>query len=92
MHNFCGGCFGQLARKHKNCPSCKQKVSAVSKNILISDIIEQYLRKNPDQRREKSELKKLEMFNVFTAQISKLRDVSLKFKKESGLLIYYLEM
>lgn len=67
LHNFCGGCFTDWMERSKDCPSCRHTVNEVKKNSFVNNMIENYLKENPDTR-EKSWLEAIAKKNKFTAE------------------------
>lgn len=53
LHNFCGGWYADWMVKRNECPECRDKVKQIKRNHMINSMIEQYLKKNPDQEKSK---------------------------------------
>jgi len=59
--------------KSDECPVCRLKVERISKNHLVNNLIESYLKEKPDKKRNEDEIKNLneknkiknDMVNIF---------------------------
>lgn len=72
LHTFCGGCFSEWIKKAKDCPVCREKVTEVKKNSLVNNLIESYLKMNPQLCREKEDLEECEKRNIFKNEVVSL--------------------
>lgn len=54
LHNFCGGCYADWMKTKNDCPECRDKVKQIKRNHLISSMIDDYLKKNPDQEKSQA--------------------------------------
>ena len=63
FHTFCGGClstwFERCANK-KTCPTCREVIFSVSKNIHADQLVKSYLATFPAEKRLQSELDELQ--------------------------------
>ncbi len=66
LHTYCAGCCSEWMAKSKECPICKKEVERISKNHIVNNIIESYLKNNSEKRRSLDELKKLDEKNKIT--------------------------
>ena len=51
LHNFCGGCYADWMVKNNNCPECRDKVKHIKRNHMIKSMIDEHLKKNPDDEK-----------------------------------------
>ena len=73
LHCDCGGCYSEWMEKSDECPVCRLKVERISKNHLVNNLIESYLKEKPDKKRNEDEIKNLneknkiknDMVNIF---------------------------
>jgi E3 ubiquitin-protein ligase CHFR len=66
LHSYCAGCYSEWMPKSDECPVCRKKVERISKNHMVNNIIEAYLKNNPEKRRKEEELKELDKKNLIT--------------------------
>lgn len=64
LHTYCGGCYSEWMEKSKECPVCRKDVERISKNHIVNNIIEAFLKNNPHKRRADNDLKELDKKNV----------------------------
>ena len=76
MHSFCAGCYSEWMDKADDCPICRKKVKRISKNHIVNNIIEVYLRNNPDKKRSEEELKKLDEKTKITDEMVKFNIIN----------------
>lgn len=57
MHSYCGACYSDWMVKSTECPICRKTVERISKNCLINNIVESFLKKNSKKKRSDSEIK-----------------------------------
>ena len=62
--------------KADDCPICRKKVKRISKNHIVNNIIEVYLRNNPDKKRSEEELKKLDEKTKITDEMVKFNIIN----------------
>ncbi|KAJ3279507.1 hypothetical protein HK104_001412 [Borealophlyctis nickersoniae] len=67
MHTFCGGCYSDWMERSKECPQCRTKITVVSKNHIINNLVEAFLRMNPEKRRDPEDLAELDAKNKITS-------------------------
>ncbi|KAM9982877.1 hypothetical protein ACTFIZ_007400 [Dictyostelium cf. discoideum] len=60
MHNFCVCCYGDWRANSMDCPQCRQSVKSAQKNHAINNLIELYLKKNPEKVRDPEELESMD--------------------------------
>jgi len=66
LHSFCAGCYSEWMDQSNECPICRLKVDRISKNHMLNNLIEVYLKNNPDKKRSQSEIEKLNEKNKIT--------------------------
>ena len=69
LHSYCSGCYSEWMSKSLECPVCRVNVSRISKNHIVNNLINAYLKANPDKRRPEDELKELDSKNKITKEI-----------------------
>ncbi len=55
--------------KSDECPICRLKVTRISKNHIVNNLIDAYLKNNPDKKRSEEEILKLNQKNKITKDI-----------------------
>ena len=76
LHNFCGGCFSEWMTKSHLCPKCRDPVNEARKNTTLNNIIEAYIKANPEAERDEEDRKKLTEQNKITTDVFKVEKVS----------------
>ncbi|GFN96604.1 E3 ubiquitin-protein ligase chfr-like [Plakobranchus ocellatus] len=66
MHSFCSGCYSEWMELSQECPSCRLKVERINKNHIINNLVEAYLKVNPDKKRPDEDIQLLETKNKIT--------------------------
>ena len=66
LHCYCAGCYSEWMEKSDECPICRLKVTRISKNHIVNNLIEAYLKNNPDRKRSQEEIFKLNQKNKIT--------------------------
>lgn len=66
LHSFCAGCYSEWMNKSDDCPICRLKVNRISKNHMVNNLIETYLKNNPNKQRSDEDIKKLNEKNKIT--------------------------
>ncbi|KAK3800307.1 hypothetical protein RRG08_020284 [Elysia crispata] len=66
MHSFCSGCYSEWMELSQECPSCRVKVDRINKNHIVNNLVEAYLKLNPDKRRPEEDIQALEAKNKIT--------------------------
>ena len=56
-HRFCGGCLTELVKNKKgDCIKCRKQITTAVKDTSFNNIIEDYLKNHPDDKRDPKEL------------------------------------
>ncbi|XP_060073943.1 E3 ubiquitin-protein ligase CHFR-like isoform X2 [Ylistrum balloti] len=63
MHSFCAGCYSDWMEKSNECPTCRMKVERINKNHIVNNLMEAYLKENPNKKRDEEDLKELDAKN-----------------------------
>ena len=66
LHSYCAGCYSEWMDISRDCPACRSVVDRIAKNHLINNLIEIYLKANPDKRRSAANLAELDKKNKIT--------------------------
>lgn len=66
MHSFCAGCYSEWMAHSSECPSCRMHVDRINKNHIVNNLVEAYLKENPEKRRPEEDLKELDAKNKIT--------------------------
>ncbi|XP_064620650.1 E3 ubiquitin-protein ligase CHFR-like isoform X2 [Lineus longissimus] len=66
MHSFCSGCYSDWMKMSNECPSCRVKVDRINKNHIVNNLVEAYLKTNPDKKRPEEDIKELNEKNTIT--------------------------
>jgi E3 ubiquitin-protein ligase CHFR len=66
MHTYCSGCYSEWMQKSDLCPICRLKVDRISKSHIINNLIESYLKINPNKKRNDASIAELEAKNKIT--------------------------
>eukprot|EP00048_Salpingoeca_helianthica_P017807 m.239079 g.239079 ORF g.239079 m.239079 type:complete len:485 (-) comp22302_c0_seq1:51-1505(-) len=76
LHPFCGGCWSEWEAHSSgdDCPSCRTKVTSVSRNPTVNNLAEAFLKANPSRRRTAEEIAELDAKNKYTGD--KVRDAA----------------
>jgi hypothetical protein len=61
---FCGGCMAEWLEKSKLCPTCNQSMTEIQPNTSMTNIINVFLKENPEHQREAAEIAKLDTVNT----------------------------
>jgi len=69
MHNFCTCCYGNWRANANDCPQCRTVVKLGQKNHAINNLIEIYLQKNPEKRRDPEELADMDKTSKITDEM-----------------------
>ena len=82
LHTYCAGCYSEWMAKSNQCPICKKVVERISKNHIVNNIIENFLKNNPEKKRSDQDLKELDTKNKITHDmVSCFRD---RLRKEKN--------
>ena len=69
LHNFCASCASQCLKSKKDeCPVCRTKATEVRRNHDLNNLVEQFLKNNPERKRDAEELAELDAQNTLTSQ------------------------
>nr|XP_022339652.1 E3 ubiquitin-protein ligase CHFR-like isoform X1 [Crassostrea virginica] len=63
MHTFCAGCYSDWMKRSQECPSCRMSVDRISKNHIVNNLIEAYLKEHPGKKRSEEDIKDLDARN-----------------------------
>ncbi|KAI8507189.1 hypothetical protein Bbelb_145690 [Branchiostoma belcheri] len=66
MHSFCAGCYSQWMDMSNLCPSCRNKVDRISKNHIVNNLVQVYLKDHPEKKRSEEDLAELNKKNKIT--------------------------
>lgn len=55
LHNFCGACLSAWTNTSYYCPQCRTAITNVNKNPMANNIIQKYIKKNPEVERSQKE-------------------------------------
>ena len=66
LHSYCAGCYSEWMEISRDCPACRSVVDRIAKNHLINNLIETYLKANPEKRRNAANLAELDKKNKIT--------------------------
>ncbi|XP_062508883.1 E3 ubiquitin-protein ligase CHFR-like isoform X2 [Corticium candelabrum] len=69
MHAFCAGCYSMWMERSKDCPQCRGKVQRVSKNHIVNNLVDAYLKIHPEKKRSDDDLKELDAQNKITEEM-----------------------
>ena len=73
-HLFCGGCLStwfDRCEEFKTCPTCRERVQSVHKNVPADHLIRNYLSAHPEEKRTDEELSNIHMQDrLFVAGVS----------------------
>ena len=60
LHNFCASCLGGWRKQNNTCPTCRVHVTQVKKNHSMNNVIDKFLKMNPQLKRPDEELQELD--------------------------------
>lgn len=66
IHSFCAACYSQWMERSKECPTCRKKVERISKNHIINNLVEAFLKEHPERQRKEEELREMDRKNKIT--------------------------
>ena len=69
MHSYCAGCYSEWMDISRDCPACRAVVDRIAKNHLVNNLIETYLKSNPEKRRNPDDLAELDKKNKITDEL-----------------------
>jgi hypothetical protein len=58
--------------QNSDCPNCRVKVTKISKNHIIDNLIKAYIKNNPEKARSESCIKELDLKNKITQEMVNL--------------------
>jgi len=74
LHSFCGGCYSEWRKRSKECPQCRKIVHNVAENHTINNLVNAFLKMNPEKRRNAADLAQLDAWNKITDDPSRPTD------------------
>ncbi|XP_070573140.1 E3 ubiquitin-protein ligase CHFR-like isoform X2 [Ptychodera flava] len=66
MHSFCAACYSPWMEQSNECPSCRNRVTRLSRNHIVNNLVEAYLKEHPEKRRSDEEIRELNAQNKIT--------------------------
>lgn len=63
MHTFCAGCYSEWMEKSNLCPICRLEVERISKNHIVNNLIEAFLKADSNKKRTDESLAELDAKN-----------------------------
>ncbi|XP_074636657.1 E3 ubiquitin-protein ligase CHFR-like [Acropora palmata] len=69
IHSFCAACYSQWMDRSSDCPSCRKRVERVSKNHIVNNLVEAFLKEHPERRRSVEELREMDSRNKITEEM-----------------------
>jgi E3 ubiquitin-protein ligase CHFR len=60
LHNFCASCYSEWYERSTQCPSCRDQVTNIRINHAINNLVQTYLKVNPNKQRDAEELKEMD--------------------------------
>jgi E3 ubiquitin-protein ligase CHFR len=66
MHSFCASCYSTWMERSRNCPHCRGKVHRLSKNHIVNNLVDAYLKAHPEKKRSDDELREMDARNKIT--------------------------
>ncbi|KAI8812523.1 hypothetical protein BJ742DRAFT_22105 [Cladochytrium replicatum] len=64
MHKFCGGCFCGWRIVSPSCPHCRSDIAVVSRDQMVQNLIELFVKSHPERRRQHEDIADLEAQNI----------------------------
>ncbi|KAI8809301.1 hypothetical protein BJ742DRAFT_805802 [Cladochytrium replicatum] len=64
MHKFCGGCFCEWRRVSPSCPHCRSDIAVVSRDQMVQNLIDLFVKSHPERRRQPEDIADLEAQNT----------------------------
>ncbi|XP_004345239.1 hypothetical protein CAOG_06490 [Capsaspora owczarzaki ATCC 30864] len=71
LHDFCGACYSDWMEKKSDCPTCRAKVTSISRNHRIKNLCESFLAEHPEKRRPDDEIAEMNARNKITSDMLK---------------------
>ncbi|PIK44570.1 putative E3 ubiquitin-protein ligase CHFR-like [Apostichopus japonicus] len=85
MHTFCAACYSQWMNTSSRCPTCRKCVKRISKNHIVNNLVEAYLKTHPDKKRSQEEIDQMNSINKITADtVINPRQGDESFSEDSG--------
>ncbi|KAI9102662.1 hypothetical protein DFS34DRAFT_610031, partial [Phlyctochytrium arcticum] len=69
LHAFCGACFSGWHARSNQCPQCRTVVTQVSRNHMLGNLIDVFLKQYPERKRDEADLADLESRNKFGGSV-----------------------
>ena len=79
LHSYCSGCYSEWMDMSDDCPICRVKVTRISKSHMLNNLIETFLKNNPDMRRPEADIRDLDSKNKITHDMVSGRFPSFSF-------------
>jgi hypothetical protein len=57
LHSFCGACLSTWVKTSKECPNCRKTITSARKNVQMCNLLEIFLKANPEKDRDENEKK-----------------------------------
>ncbi|XP_068679454.1 E3 ubiquitin-protein ligase CHFR-like isoform X1 [Montipora foliosa] len=69
IHSFCAACYSQWMDRSSDCPSCRKRVKRISKNHIVNNLVEAFLKEHPERCRSDEEMKEMDSRNKITEEM-----------------------
>eukprot|EP01001_Neometanema_parovale_P007049 NODE_3374_length_1231_cov_101.532491_g3203_i0.p1 GENE.NODE_3374_length_1231_cov_101.532491_g3203_i0~~NODE_3374_length_1231_cov_101.532491_g3203_i0.p1 ORF type:complete len:319 (-),score=57.51 NODE_3374_length_1231_cov_101.532491_g3203_i0:224-1180(-) len=66
MHNFCAPCYSRWLDRSEHCPECRTAVTEVRRNLVITNLLDDFLVIDPSKKRTPEEMAELDAHNKVT--------------------------
>ncbi|XP_066018699.1 E3 ubiquitin-protein ligase CHFR isoform X4 [Pocillopora verrucosa] len=83
IHSFCAACYSQWMDRSNECPTCRKKVERISKNHIINNLVEAFLKEHPERRRTEEELREMDSNNKITEDMLRPKHIRGLFASSS---------
>ncbi|XP_033627192.1 E3 ubiquitin-protein ligase CHFR-like [Asterias rubens] len=78
LHSFCAACYTSWMDISKECPTCRNNVERISRNFIVNNLVEAFVKEHPDKKRSEEETAEMDAKNKIT------RDMMTLPKKEQA--------
>ncbi|XP_028410485.1 E3 ubiquitin-protein ligase CHFR-like [Dendronephthya gigantea] len=85
MHSFCSACYSEWMKRSKACPTCRLPIERMSRNHIVNNLVDAYLKDHPDKKRDAEELAEMDARNKITEDMIRPS----KKRKLSPIVIYH---
>ncbi|KAL4502356.1 hypothetical protein ABPG72_011943 [Tetrahymena utriculariae] len=69
LHNYCCDCMSELLKKDDiTCPQCRKKPISVQKNYQLNNLIDAFIKRNPDKKWQEEVIQKKNESNLLNKQ------------------------